>query len=202
MASVFTPSLGTVHECRTSAAVTIIRTGEFVGSVIRLSVSSRRNAPLWYSSCGTMYESNSSFVKSEYSYLQYHWCPTALRVRAGLWISSIRYNSRRDGMAMNTKITAGAIVHIVSISCPSNMNRLVCLLRASIVIMYNTVVVIISIIISAWSWKKISCSMIGDALSCKPIVNHVDIGSNESPGLYRWSLNPMHLSATLDLFVS
>jgi hypothetical protein len=40
--------------------------------------------PLWYSSCGTMYESNSSFVKSEYSYLQYHWCPTALSVRAGL----------------------------------------------------------------------------------------------------------------------
>ena len=84
MASVFTPSLGTVQECTTSAAVTIIRMGEFVGSVIRLSVSSRRNAPLWYSSCGNMYESNSSFVKSEYSYLQYHWCPTAFSVRAGL----------------------------------------------------------------------------------------------------------------------
>jgi hypothetical protein len=128
VASVFTPSLGIVQECSTSAAVTIIRMGELVGSVIRLSVSSKRNVPLWYSSCGTMYESNSSFVKSEYSYLQYHWCPTALSVRAGLWISSIRYSRRRDGMAINTKITAGAIVHVVSISCPSSMNRLVFLL--------------------------------------------------------------------------
>jgi hypothetical protein len=68
--------------------------------------------------------------------------------------------------------------------------------------MYITVVVIISIIISALSWRKISCSIIGDALSSKHIVNHVDIVSNESPGLHRWSLNPMHLSATLDLFAS
>jgi hypothetical protein len=43
-------------------------------------------------------------------------------------------------MAINTKIIAGAIVHVVSISCPSSMNRLVCLLRASVVIMYSTVV--------------------------------------------------------------
>ena len=40
MASVFTPSPGTVQEC---SAVTIIRIGEFIGSTIRLSVSSRRN---------------------------------------------------------------------------------------------------------------------------------------------------------------
>ena len=39
-------------------------------------------------------------------------------------------------------------------------------------------------------------------LSCRPIVNHVVIVCNESLGLYRWSLNPMHLSATLDLVVS
>ena len=43
VASVFTPSLGTAHECRTSAAVTIIRIGEFIGSTTRLSVSSSRN---------------------------------------------------------------------------------------------------------------------------------------------------------------
>lgn len=42
MASVFTPSLGTVQECNTSAAVTIIRIGEFIGNTIRLSVSSSR----------------------------------------------------------------------------------------------------------------------------------------------------------------
>lgn len=65
MASVFTPSLGTVHECSTSAAVTIIRVGEFIGRTIRLSVSRSRNV-LACCSC-VMYESNSSFVKSEYS---------------------------------------------------------------------------------------------------------------------------------------
>ena len=43
VASAFTPSLGTVHECNTSAAVTIIRIGEFIGSTTRLSVSSSRN---------------------------------------------------------------------------------------------------------------------------------------------------------------
>lgn len=35
-------------------------------------------------------------------------------------------------------------------------------------------------IISAWSWKKISCSMTGDALSCSVMFNHVVIVSNES----------------------
>ena len=44
MASVFTHSLGTVQECNTSAAVTIIRIGGFIGSTIRLSVSSSQNA--------------------------------------------------------------------------------------------------------------------------------------------------------------
>jgi hypothetical protein len=42
VASVFTPSLGIAHECRTSAAVTIARIGEFIGITIRLSVSSSR----------------------------------------------------------------------------------------------------------------------------------------------------------------
>jgi hypothetical protein len=32
VASIFTPSLGTVHECSTSAAVTVIRIGEFIGN--------------------------------------------------------------------------------------------------------------------------------------------------------------------------
>jgi hypothetical protein len=65
VASTLTPSLGTVHECRTSAAVTMIRMCEFIGSVTRLSVSKSRN-PL-ISSCGIIYASNSTFVKSEYS---------------------------------------------------------------------------------------------------------------------------------------
>ena len=87
VASVFTPSLGTVQECNTSAAVTIIRIGEFNGSAIRLSVSSRRNISICWSFI--MYKSNCSFVKSEYPYLQYHWWPTALNIKTGLCMSSI-----------------------------------------------------------------------------------------------------------------
>jgi hypothetical protein len=44
--SAFSLSLGTVHECNTSAAVTIIRIGEFIGSTTRLSVSNSRNVSI------------------------------------------------------------------------------------------------------------------------------------------------------------
>lgn len=82
---------------------------------------------------------------------------------------------------MNTKMIAGAMVQMVSIIWPSRMNRLVCLFWMILIIVYMTVVMIISIIIRAWSWKKISCSMIGDALSCRLRFNHVVIvASNES----------------------
>ena len=60
VASVFTPSLGTVHECNTSATVTIIRIGEFIGSTTRLSVSSSRNVLVCWSSCCTKSASSSS----------------------------------------------------------------------------------------------------------------------------------------------
>lgn len=49
---------------------------------------------------------------------------------------------------MNTRMIAGAIVHVVSISCPSSMNRLVCLFQSRVVIMYITVVMIINMIIN------------------------------------------------------
>ena len=65
--SVFTPSLGTIHQRNTSVAVTVIRIGEFIGSTTRLSVSSSRNVLICWSSCCTTYESNSRFVKSDYS---------------------------------------------------------------------------------------------------------------------------------------
>ena len=46
MALFLPTSLATVHECNTSAAVTIIRIGEFIGGTTRLSVSSSRNVDL------------------------------------------------------------------------------------------------------------------------------------------------------------
>ena len=65
----------------------------------------------------------------------------------------------------------GAMVQMVSIICPSKMNRPVCLICITLIIVYITVVIIIIMIIRAWSWKKISCSIIGDALSCDPKFN-------------------------------
>jgi hypothetical protein len=93
---------------------------------------------------------------------------------------------------------AGAMFRVVSIICPSTMNRLVWLFRIKVIIMYDMVVVIISIIISTWSWKKSNCSKMGDVPSCSLMFNHVVIDPNESPRLYVWSLKPMNLSATLD----
>lgn len=51
---------------------------------------------------------------------------------------------------MNKRMIAGAIVHVVSIISPSSINRLVCLFRIRVIIMYDMVVVIINIIISTW----------------------------------------------------
>jgi hypothetical protein len=70
---------------------------------------------------------------------------------------------------------AGIIVQATSIICPSSMNRLMFLLMANVVIIYATTVRIIRIIISVWSWNEISCSIIGDALSCRFIFAHVVI---------------------------
>jgi len=95
VASVFTTSLDTAQECSTSAALMIIRIGEFVGSTIRLSVYGSRNVLVCWSSYYTMYEPNSTFVKSEYSYLQYHWCPTAFRLWPQEPIFNSTFQSRR-----------------------------------------------------------------------------------------------------------
>jgi hypothetical protein len=65
-----------------------------------------------------IYESNSIFLKSEYSYLQYHWCPIDFKEIAGLLISSNRYKIRNDGNAINKRTIAGRIVQIISIVCP------------------------------------------------------------------------------------
>ena len=45
-----------------------------------------------------------------------------------------------------------------------------------------------------------NCSITGDALCCSLRFNNVVIISNESLNLYLWSLTPLHLSATLQLY--
>lgn len=89
IASALTPKAGTVQEWMTSAPVVITRIWVLRGSTTELSVSNKRANNL-ESSLGTIYESNSRFGKSEYSYDQYHWWPIALIVRLGLNGSSSR----------------------------------------------------------------------------------------------------------------
>lgn len=126
MASVLIPSLGTVLGCCASAAVIIIWWEEFMGNVVWLSVSSNCSISLLVLPCGLMYVWNYMLFKCKYWYLQYHWCPFHFSV--GLWILSVRYNSRRDGTTMKIKIIAGAAVHVASIICSSNMTQLIWLL--------------------------------------------------------------------------
>lgn len=175
VASILIPNDGIVHECNTSAADTRIRICVFMGKIIRLSTSNNRNSLLLFN--GFIYESNSKLLKSEYSYLQYHWCPIALTVNIGLLISSIRYNKWRDGRAINIKITAGSDVQMNSTICSSKSNRLIIELFIIVNIIYITVVVIIIKIIIVWSWKKINCSIIGELASCVLILAHVDISN-------------------------
>lgn len=153
VASILTPKDGIVHEWRTSAAVTIIRIWELNGITIRLSTSKRRKLKVFISLIGVIYESNSKFLKSEYSYDQYHWCPIVLIEIKGLLISSSKYNSRNDGRAIKINVMAGRIVQINSIVCPSKRNRLFNLLKKSLDIKYPTITVIITKIINVWSWK-------------------------------------------------
>ena len=78
------------------------------------------------------------FGKSEYSYLQYHWCPIALIVTDGELISSVKYKSRSDGIARNSSVIVGRIVHTVSICWASLVTRDVYLLVISMIKAYTT----------------------------------------------------------------
>lgn len=46
--------------------------------------------------------------------------------------------------------------------------------------------------IKVWSWKKIICSINGEALFCKFKFDHVAI-SKKRINLYKWGLNPLHI---------
>jgi len=58
----------------------------------------------------------------------------ALIVRWGSLISSIRYKIRRDGRAIKTRMTAGKIVHTISISWESRIYLLVSLVETIAII--------------------------------------------------------------------
>ena len=58
--------------------------------------------------------------KSEYSYLQYHWCAIIFKDSLASIDSSNIYNNNREGIAICTNTSAGIIVQIHSITCLSN----------------------------------------------------------------------------------
>lgn len=107
---------------------------------------------------GIINESNSIFEKSEYSYLQYHWCPIVLIDNLLLWSSSVRYRIFREGIATKIRINMGTIVQINSIEWPWSKNRLIKLFFNIIAIIKKIIIVIKIKIIIAKSWKKIIIS--------------------------------------------
>lgn len=88
--SILIPKEGTVQEWITSADVVRTRMLKLYGKIHRLSTSSSRNSLFFKSTVGIMKESNSKFMKSEYSYLQYHWCPIVLMVSFLNGVSSVK----------------------------------------------------------------------------------------------------------------
>lgn len=119
-ASALIPSAGIVHEWSTSAAVIKFRICIFIGITILLSTSSNRK--LFIVLDEFMYESNSCWLKSEYSYDQYHWWPIVLIVKLGVKTSSNIYRSLIDGIPIKMRIKEGEIVQNNSNCCDSIIN--------------------------------------------------------------------------------
>lgn len=75
---------------------------------------------------------------------------------------------RRDGRAIIIRIIAGRIVQIISISWAFIVLVWVSFVVSIKEIMYRTNELIRKIIISVWSWKAISSSIMGDVAFCRP----------------------------------
>lgn len=158
MESILMPREGMVHEWITSIEVVKMRIGKLKGKMHRLSTSNRRNSLVESWLVGIINESNSIGGKSEYSYLQYHWCPIDLIESLLLWISSVKYKILMDGIAMKIKINIGRIVQINSIEWPWRRKRFVNLLLI-IKIIINKISIVMKVrIIIVKSWKKIIIS--------------------------------------------
>jgi len=84
-------------------------------------------------------------------------------------VSSIRYRVFNEGSAIKINKIAGAIVQIVSISCPSLTYLLKIFLLVIEITNCKVKIVIIVKMIIAWSWKNKMCSMEGETVSWKEI---------------------------------
>ncbi len=102
-----------------------------------------------------------------YSYDQYHWWPEIFTVILGDLESSIIYNVFKEGKAMKINITAGKIVHKISITCLSTVNLLNIFDNVKEINRYKEKITIIITITIEWSWKNKICSIVGEAQSWK-----------------------------------
>lgn len=126
IASILIANEGIVHEWMTSSEEINSRILNLNGKIVLLSTSINRKFSLliWFN----IYDSNSIFLKSEYSYDQNHWCPKILIVIIGDLISSIKYNRCSDGIAIKIKIKGGNDVQIISMNWFSEILILIFLL--------------------------------------------------------------------------
>lgn len=115
MASILIPNLGIVQEWITSEELINSRIWDFIGIIILLSTSNNRKLKFFNSLLLIIKELKLIFLKSVYSYFQYHWWPIILIVIIGLKISSVRYKIFKDGIAKKIKIIIGKRVQIISI---------------------------------------------------------------------------------------
>lgn len=86
-----------MNEWITSSDLINIRICKFIGKINRLSTSNNRNKFKLFKSINIK-ESKFTFLKSEISYLQYHWCPILLIDKIGLYISSDKYKIFNEGI--------------------------------------------------------------------------------------------------------
>lgn len=98
IASILIPNEGIDHEWITSKDLTNKRIWLLKGKIKRLSTSKRRNKFLLL--ILIMNESNSIFLRLEYSNLQYHWWPKDLMVNEGINSSSVKYKIFKEGIAI------------------------------------------------------------------------------------------------------
>lgn len=80
-----------------------------------------------------------------------------------MYTSSKRYNNRIEGNPIKINTNLGTIVQNNSNGCDSNIYWSILILVAVVIKLYPTIVTIKIKIVIVWSWKKISCSIKGDA---------------------------------------
>jgi len=113
-----------------------------------------------------------------------------LIVIEGEFTSSKRYNKRIDGSPIKIRINLGTMVQNNSSSWDSNICWSIFLLKIVENRLNPTIVIIKIKIVMAWSWKKINCSIRGEAAFWNPRADQVAI--SKEIFIYIRILNQLH----------